>query len=91
MIRINEAVLFETQKRECGPLEGFLIGLRLSMWPMFQKEMGAHVESLKKLVDGAGAGYISRGAALKDSWIQLVRVHTSTWRPLSSVLSLSGL
>lgn len=73
MIRLNEVVLAEAQKRECVPLETFLIGLRLSMWPMFQKEMTAHVNSLKKLVDGAEAGYISRGITLKDSWIQLVR------------------
>lgn len=74
MIRINEVVLSEAQKRECNPLETFLIGLRLNMWPTFQKEMTAHVDSLKKLVDGAGAGYLSRGTVLKDSWIQLVSV-----------------
>ncbi|KAG9017341.1 hypothetical protein FRB95_013845 [Tulasnella sp. JGI-2019a] len=72
MIRINEAVYSEAQKRECVPLETLLIGLRLTMWPIFQKEMTAHVDSLKKLVDGAGAGYLSRGTTLKDSWIQLV-------------------
>ncbi|KAG8906441.1 hypothetical protein FRB99_006857 [Tulasnella sp. 403] len=42
------------------------------MWPIFQKEMNAHTESLKKLVDGAGSGYLSRGTVLKDSWIQLI-------------------
>jgi len=72
MIRINEAVLAETEKRECSPLETFLVGLRLKMWPIFQKEMSTHVDSLKRLVDGAGAGYISRGILLKDSWIQSV-------------------
>ncbi|KAG8880252.1 hypothetical protein FRB97_000964 [Tulasnella sp. 331] len=72
MIRINEVVLSEAQKRECNPVETFLIGLRLTMWPMFQKEMAGHVDSLKKLVDGAGAGYLSRGMVLKDSWIQLI-------------------
>lgn len=73
MIRINELVLSEAGKRDCTPLETFLIGLKLAMWPIFQKEMNAQVESLKKLVDGAGAGLLSRGTQLKDSWIQLVR------------------
>lgn len=72
MVRMNEVVLAECQKRDCAPLETFLLGLRLGMWPIFQKEMNAQVESLKKMVDGAGSGYLMRGTTLKDSWIQLV-------------------
>lgn len=77
MVRMNEVALAEAQKRDCTPLETFLLGLRLTMWPIFQKEMNAQVESLKKLVDGAGSGYLSRGMVLKDSWIQLVRLDSS--------------
>ncbi|KAG9015884.1 hypothetical protein FRB90_004305 [Tulasnella sp. 427] len=72
MVRMNEVVLAESQKRDCAPLETFLLGLRLTMWPIFQKEMNAQVESLKKMVDGAGSGYLMRGTTLKDSSIQLV-------------------
>ncbi|KAG8932947.1 hypothetical protein FRC02_000298 [Tulasnella sp. 418] len=72
MIKLNQNALEESQKRECYPLETFLIGLKLQMWPIFQKEMNAHIESLKKLVDGSGGGLLTRGVVLKDSSIQLV-------------------
>lgn len=74
MVRMNEVVLAESQKRDCAPLETFLLGLRLMMWPIFQKEMNAQVESLKKMVDSTGSGFLIRGTTLKDSWIQLVRL-----------------
>lgn len=32
------------------------------MWPVFQKGMTEHVESLKKLADGSGSGYFSRSS-----------------------------
>lgn len=32
------------------------MGLKLSMWPIFQKEMNAQVDSVKKLADAAVGG-----------------------------------
>ncbi|CCA73324.1 related to SAC2 protein [Serendipita indica DSM 11827] len=61
MIRLNEAVYRETGRRSCPPLEGFLIGVRMKLWPLFQTEMGAHVESLKKLADAATGSMLVRG------------------------------
>jgi len=82
MIRINEAVFDEVQRRGCSPLETFIIGQRLTMWPIFQKEMSAHVESLKRLSDGASGGYLTRGVTLKDSLIQKVPLFCHTLRHL---------
>ena len=61
MIRLNEAVYREAGRRSCPPLEGFLVGARMKLWPLFQTEMGAHVESVKKLADAATGSMLVRG------------------------------
>jgi hypothetical protein len=70
-IRLTENIYIEASKRSCRPLETFLLGQRLSMWPLFQKDMGAQVESLKKLAESAVGGYLSR-SGIKDSAVQVV-------------------
>lgn len=55
MIRTTDAVLVESSKRGCAPLEPFLLGLRMQLWPLFQKGMSDNVESLKKLADSGGS------------------------------------
>ncbi|KAF8529060.1 Vps52-domain-containing protein [Hysterangium stoloniferum] len=73
MIRLLENTLGEVQKRHCPPLETFILGLRLTLWPVFQKDMNAHVESVKKLVDGAGsAGFLSSKPTVRDTLVQSV-------------------
>ncbi|KAF8517831.1 Sac2 family-domain-containing protein [Gautieria morchelliformis] len=70
MIRLLENVLGEVQKRDCPPLETFTLGLRLSMWPAFQKEMNSHLESVKKLADGAGSGgFLSSKPTVRDATV----------------------
>ena len=77
MIRLLENMLHEVQKRDCPPLETFTLGLRLTMWPIFQKEMNAHLESVKKLADGAGsAGFLSSKPSVRDATIQSVSVNS---------------
>lgn len=71
IIRLNENVYLEAEKRGCGPLETFLLGQRLAMWPLFQKDMGAQVDSLKKLADNAVGGLLSR-SGIKDSAVQVI-------------------
>jgi len=66
MIRLTEDVIAEVQKRGCPPMESYVFGLRLQMWPVFQKAMTEHVEALKKLAEGASSGYFSRTAATTD-------------------------
>lgn len=77
MIRCNESVLAELQVRGCAPLEGFCLALRMSMWPAFQNEMNNHVDSLKRLADGATGGILSRGV-IKEGTIQLVSLYASS-------------
>ncbi|KZT74276.1 Vps52-domain-containing protein [Daedalea quercina L-15889] len=66
MIRLTEDVMAELQKRNCGPLETFIFSIRLQMWPVFQKAMGEHIESVKKLAEGTGASLFRRGTSTTD-------------------------
>ncbi|KAJ7904667.1 vacuolar sorting protein [Mycena olivaceomarginata] len=66
IIRLTEDVMTEVQKRACPPAESFIFTLRLKMWPVFQKAMTEHVDALKKLAEGASAGYFSRAVATTD-------------------------
>ncbi|KAI0320685.1 vacuolar sorting protein [Amylostereum chailletii] len=72
MIRLTEEVMNEIQKRNCPPLESFVFGLRLQMWPLFQKAMTDQVDGLKKLADGAGGGYFRRATVTTDSAVSLI-------------------
>ncbi|KAH9966054.1 vacuolar sorting protein [Russula dissimulans] len=74
MIRLTEEVMSEIQKRGCQPLEFFVFGLRLQMWPLFQRAMTDHVEGLKKAAEGAGAGggYFRRAATTSDGAITAI-------------------
>jgi len=75
MIRLLENVLGEVQKRDCPPLEHFTMGLRLSFWPAFQKDMNAHIESVKKMADGAGGGgFLSGKTSVRDATVQAVNI-----------------
>ena len=56
MIRLNDAVLIEAGRRGCAPMEGICLKSKLAMWPIFQKEMDAHIDSVKRLADAATGG-----------------------------------
>ncbi|KAF4619757.1 hypothetical protein D9613_005158 [Agrocybe pediades] len=62
MIRIAEDIVAEIQKRHCPPGETYIFGLSLQMWPVFQKGMTEHVDSLKNLSEGTGSSYFSRSS-----------------------------
>jgi hypothetical protein len=66
MIRLTEDVVAEIRQRKCAPLEVFVFGFVMQMWPMFQTAMTQHSESLKKLVDGS-SGYFTRGVTITDA------------------------
>jgi hypothetical protein len=72
MIRLIEEVMSEVQKRGCQPLETFVFGLRLQMWPVFQKAMTDQIEGLKKVAEGAGGGYFRRSTATSDAAVVTV-------------------
>jgi len=72
MIRLTEEVMGEIQKRGCQPLETFVFGLRLHMWPLFQKAMTDQIEGLKKVAEGAGGGYFRRTTTTSDATITTI-------------------
>lgn len=53
-------------------METFLVGIRMSLWPLFQSEMGAHVDSLKALADSATGSMFARGN-VRDPVVRAVR------------------
>ncbi|TFK75767.1 Vps52-domain-containing protein [Pluteus cervinus] len=69
MIRLTEAVVSEVQLRNSPPVETFIYTLRLQMWPVFQKAMAEHIDSLKKLVEGSSTGYFSRSSNTTDALV----------------------
>ncbi|EAU84667.2 hypothetical protein CC1G_00186 [Coprinopsis cinerea okayama7 len=72
IIRLTEEVVTEIQKRRCPPAETFIFGLRLQMWPIFQKAMHEHIESLKRLAEGTSTGYFSRSSPITDAVVAKV-------------------
>lgn len=84
MIRENDAIFTalvgEDRSGKCPtlPMESHLMGMRIQLWPLFQKEMGVQTDSVKKLTDGSGSGGMvgfmggSRNTAVKDSVVASV-------------------
>lgn len=76
MIRLIEELVTEIQKRRCPPAENFIFGIRIQMWPAFQKAMHEHIESMKKLAEGGVSyGYFSRAAPVTDATVSKVAKH----------------
>ncbi|KAG6911232.1 hypothetical protein DXG01_003099 [Tephrocybe rancida] len=75
MIRLMEDVVLEVQKRNSPPVEFYVFGLRLQMWPVFQKLMAENVDALKKLAEGGGSGYFSRAVATTDASVSNICKH----------------
>jgi len=72
MIRLTEDVIEEVQKRGCPPMESYVFGLRLQMWPVFQKAMKEHIDALKGLAGGVSSSYFSRTAATTDVMVSSI-------------------
>ncbi|KJA29930.1 hypothetical protein HYPSUDRAFT_153092 [Hypholoma sublateritium FD-334 SS-4] len=70
MIRIAEDIVAEIQKRHCPPAETYVFGLSLQMWPIFQKGMTEHIESVKKLAEGTSSGYFGRSSTTTDTMVE---------------------
>lgn len=67
MVRLTEAVLAEVQKRQCSPLETFFFTVRLQLWPVFQKVMTEHCDSLK--VAEKPSGYFAKTNPTTDAMV----------------------
>ncbi|WRT68488.1 uncharacterized protein IL334_005464 [Kwoniella shivajii] len=74
MIRLNDNLLSVADSRGCLPLISYLTGWKLSLWPVYRKEMDNHIDSLKKLADDAeGKGLASFiGKSIKDGQVRQV-------------------
>lgn len=68
MVRLTEAVTAEVQKRQCSPLETFFFTMRLQLWPVFQKVVSEHCDSLKKLSDRP-SGYFNKAPSTTDEMV----------------------
>lgn len=87
MVRLTEAVTTEVQKRQCPPLETFFFTMRLQLWPVFQKVISEHCDSLKKLTDRP-TGYFSKAPTTTDALVMnasvkdldLLPAHTTSRR-----------
>lgn len=73
MIRLVEDVMAEVQKRNCNPLETFIFGIRIQLWPAFQKGMADHIDALKNHADGSSGGFFRRGTTTTDAGVAHVR------------------
>ncbi|KAJ9101932.1 hypothetical protein QFC19_005013 [Naganishia cerealis] len=90
MLRLNDGVLSELEARGCTPLESVVLGLKLGMWPLFQKQMDSHIDSVKRMADaasGGGFGAMLGRAAPKDSAIHEVAARYACL--VSSIAALS--
>jgi hypothetical protein len=74
LIRLNDRLIAISDSRGALPIASFLQAQKLAMWPVYRKEMDAHVDSLKKLADeaeGKGlAGFMGKG--VKDGAVRQV-------------------
>ncbi|KAI6047442.1 vacuolar sorting protein [Pisolithus marmoratus] len=68
MVRLTEAVLAEVQKRQCSPLETFFFTMRLELWPVFQRVMTEHCDSLKKVAEKP-SGYFAKTNPTTDAMV----------------------
>ena len=74
LIRLNDRLIAISDSRGALPIASFLQAQKLALWPVYRKEMDAHVDSLKKLADeaeGKGlAGFMGKG--VKDGAVRQV-------------------
>ena len=73
LIRLNDRLIMTADSRGAIPLIAYLQGWKLAMWPVYRKEMDAHVESLKVLADQAeGKGFSGLVKGVKDGAVRQV-------------------
>jgi len=81
MVRLTEAVIAEVQGRQCSPLETFFFTMRLQLWPVFQKVISEHCDSLKKLSERPG-GYFSKAPVTTDMLVTNASIKMLTYSQL---------
>ena len=84
MTRLNDSLvqqlIGEDKSGACPTvgMEAHLIGIRLQLWPLFQKEMGTNIDSVKRLSEGTNSGMAGilgvRNTTVKDSVVTAVKM-----------------
>jgi hypothetical protein len=77
MIRLNDSIYSALIDGGACPttlMENHLVSLRLSLWPVFQKGLGAQVEAIKKLSGSTSGSMFGAKTLLKDATVQAVRM-----------------
>ncbi|SJL01815.1 uncharacterized protein ARMOST_05139 [Armillaria ostoyae] len=69
MIRLIEDVAAEIENRACPAAVTFMFGVRMDLWPVFQKVMSENIDGVKKLAEGGGSSYFSRAVVLTESTV----------------------
>ncbi|KAK0206380.1 vacuolar sorting protein [Desarmillaria ectypa] len=69
MIRLIEDVAAEIENRACPAAVTFMFGIRMDLWPVFQKVMSENIDGVKKLAEGGSSSYFSRATALTESTV----------------------
>ncbi|KAH8929151.1 Vps52/Sac2 [Atractiella rhizophila] len=78
MIRLNDEIYEELiDGGRCPAMENYLVSLRLRLWPLFQKEMNAEIDAVRKIngsVQTSGGLFGGRSSTVnvKESQVQQV-------------------
>jgi hypothetical protein len=93
-VRLNQHFAFELQRRKVPPMEGYINGTSMLLWPRFQMVMDVHCESLRRAtasLPGKPAG--SALSLTSGPIMQSIAPHQITQRFatfMQGILALSG-
>lgn len=63
MIRLNDAI-HHSKSCPAAAFDSYLVGTRLSLWPLFQRGMDAQAESLRKIASTSGTSVFKSGGSV---------------------------
>ncbi|KAK4704423.1 vacuolar protein sorting-associated protein 52, partial [Phenoliferia sp. Uapishka_3] len=94
MVRLHEAVVASlVDGGRCPPMESFLIGVRMALWPTFSKVMNVQIDSVRK-INGAGTSVVGAftkaigATTVKDSAVQIIALRYTDL--FNTFIALSG-
>jgi hypothetical protein len=79
MIRLNDAIyrhLVTDALCPAAEMESYLIGVRLQLWPLFNRDLNAQLEAVRKLTaaaTGSSGLFGAKASSVKDAMVQKVR------------------
>lgn len=90
MIRLNDHIIDLTDTRGALPLISFLQKQKLSLWPLYRKDIDRRIEEMKRLVtDAEGKGLAGlMGKGVKDAAVRQIAIKYASI--FSSTVALSS-